>query len=98
MATIAERTGCKAFDSLLFITAKMHHYRSSHLPTLLQVAAYWVGAQHSFSLSHHFPTSLQVTAEPHTEGLNPCNALQLISQYDVILDASDNPATRYLVR
>ena len=33
----------------------------------------------------------------HTEALTPANALQLISQYDVVLDASDNAPTRYLI-
>jgi len=38
---------------------------------------------------------LQVVA--HTEGFLPGNALQLAAQYDVIVDASDNAATRYLI-
>lgn len=32
----------------------------------------------------------------HTEGLFPANSLDILGQYDVIVDASDNPATRYL--
>lgn len=31
-------------------------------------------------------------------GFRPGNALALVEGYDVVVDASDNPATRYLVR
>lgn len=34
----------------------------------------------------------------HTDGLHARNALQLIGAYDLVLDASDNAATRYLIR
>lgn len=33
----------------------------------------------------------------HTEGFNPSNALELVRQYDVVVDASDNAPTRYLI-
>ena len=32
----------------------------------------------------------------HKQGLLPANALELVSAYDVVLDASDNAPTRYL--
>lgn len=38
-----------------------------------------------------------VKIETHAERLNATNALELIGQYDVVLDGSDNFATRYLV-
>lgn len=38
-----------------------------------------------------------IKIETHLDGLTPANAVELISRYDVVLDASDNPATRYLV-
>lgn len=38
-----------------------------------------------------------VRVEPHATVLSPANALALISGYDVVLDGSDNFATRYLV-
>ncbi len=40
--------------------------------------------------------SIQV--EAHLEGLTPANAVQLVKQYDVVVDASDNAPTRYLIR
>ena len=33
----------------------------------------------------------------HLEGLTPANALSLISLYDIVVDASDNAPTRYLL-
>ena len=33
----------------------------------------------------------------HTEALTSQNALSLISQYDVVLDCTDNAPTRYLI-
>ncbi|KAK3355439.1 hypothetical protein B0H65DRAFT_48048 [Neurospora tetraspora] len=33
----------------------------------------------------------------HTTHITPLNAADLISQYDLILDCTDNPATRYLI-
>lgn len=33
----------------------------------------------------------------HTEALAPSNALQLVNIYDIVVDASDNAPTRYLV-
>lgn len=38
-----------------------------------------------------------VVVEAHNKRLNPENALELISRYDIIADGSDNFATRYLV-
>lgn len=38
-----------------------------------------------------------IVVETHTQGLTPANAVSLVSQYDVVVDASDNPPTRYLV-
>lgn len=39
-----------------------------------------------------------VKVEVHTNGLTPANALDIVTQYDVVVDASDNPPTRYLIR
>lgn len=33
----------------------------------------------------------------HTEALAPSNALQLVRGYDIVVDASDNAPTRYLI-
>lgn len=33
----------------------------------------------------------------HGDGFNETNALELVKQYDVVVDASDNVSTRYLV-
>ncbi|EFN55933.1 hypothetical protein CHLNCDRAFT_22673 [Chlorella variabilis] len=41
-------------------------------------------------------SSIQV--ETHLEGLTPANAVHLVRQYDVVVDASDNAPTRYLIR
>jgi adenylyltransferase/sulfurtransferase len=38
-----------------------------------------------------------VALEAHGERLSPANALPLVSAYDVVIDGSDNFATRYLV-
>ncbi|MEM6795603.1 MAG: molybdopterin-synthase adenylyltransferase MoeB [Acidobacteriota bacterium] len=38
-----------------------------------------------------------VRFEPHEERLRASNARQLVSQYDLVVDGSDNAATRYLV-
>ncbi|CAI7898634.1 unnamed protein product, partial [Closterium sp. NIES-54] len=37
-----------------------------------------------------------ITVETHSHGFTPANAVHLVSRYDVLLDASDNVATRYL--
>ncbi|CAI5951036.1 unnamed protein product [Closterium sp. NIES-64] len=37
-----------------------------------------------------------ITVETHSHGFTPANAVHLVSSYDVLLDASDNVATRYL--
>lgn len=38
-----------------------------------------------------------VKVVPHQEVLNSMNAVEILSNYDVIVDASDNVATRYLL-
>src|SRR6266581_1986390 len=38
-----------------------------------------------------------VTVEPHSVRLTAANALDLVSRYDLVVDGSDNFATRYLV-
>ena len=38
---------------------------------------------------------LQLVA--HTEGLTPSNAVELVEQYDVVVDATDNAQARYLL-
>lgn len=35
--------------------------------------------------------------EVHKKAITPKNALQLVSQYDVVLDCTDNAPTRYLI-
>jgi len=40
-------------------------------------------------------SSIQV--EEYTEGFTPENALEIVDSYDVVLDASDNAPTRYLI-
>jgi adenylyltransferase/sulfurtransferase len=37
-----------------------------------------------------------VTLVPHPEGITPANALALVSQYDLVLDGTDNFSARYL--
>ncbi len=37
-------------------------------------------------------------AEPHVCEFTRESAVRLVEQYDVVLDASDNPPTRYLIR
>ncbi len=44
------------------------------------------------------PHSCCTQVEAHACGFRPDNALALVERYDVVVDASDNPATRYLVR
>uniref|UniRef100_A0A1B6LZH7 Adenylyltransferase and sulfurtransferase MOCS3 homolog n=1 Tax=Graphocephala atropunctata TaxID=36148 RepID=A0A1B6LZH7_9HEMI len=39
----------------------------------------------------------RVEVQPYQLQLNSSNALELVSQYDIVVDASDNVATRYLV-
>jgi adenylyltransferase/sulfurtransferase len=38
-----------------------------------------------------------VSVQTHLQGLTPSNAVDIISQYDVVIDASDNAPTRYLI-
>jgi adenylyltransferase/sulfurtransferase len=35
--------------------------------------------------------------DTHLQGLSAANAVQLVQQYDTVIDASDNPPTRYLI-
>ena len=39
-----------------------------------------------------------VDVQVHEQGLTATNALGIVAQYDVVMDCSDNPPTRYLVR
>lgn len=39
-----------------------------------------------------------VRVETHCQGFTPANAVALVRQYDVVVDASDNAPTRYLIR
>ncbi|KAG9471852.1 hypothetical protein GDO78_022503 [Eleutherodactylus coqui] len=48
-------------------------------------------------LTSHFRLNSSVEYVPYQMMLNPMNALQLIQQYDVIADCSDNVPTRYLI-
>lgn len=41
-------------------------------------------------------SSIQVTT--NTDGLRPENAIEMVSGFDVVIDASDNIPTRYLAR
>lgn len=74
---------------------------ASHLPFLLQVihTESRVG-MHKATSAAMSCTALNsgVTIEQHLEGFTPANAVQIVQQYDVVLDASDNPPTRYLIR
>jgi adenylyltransferase/sulfurtransferase len=38
-----------------------------------------------------------VAVQTHLQGLTPSNAVDIISQYSVVIDASDNAPTRYLI-
>ncbi|KAK3233854.1 Adenylyltransferase and sulfurtransferase MOCS3 [Cymbomonas tetramitiformis] len=38
-----------------------------------------------------------ITISAHHHGLSPDNALQLVQSYDVVLDCTDNPPSRYLL-
>lgn len=40
-------------------------------------------------------SGLVLQVEVHRDGLTPCNALDLVRQYDIVVDASDNAPTRY---
>lgn len=57
-----------------------------------------VGISKSVSIKEHLAklnSSIKVTA--YEEQLNSQNALQIIENYDIVLDATDNVATRYLL-
>ena len=49
------------------------------------------------SLFHNFSLNSQIKVDEHPVQLNSSNALQIMKSYNVVLDASDNPSTRYLV-
>lgn len=38
-----------------------------------------------------------VAVDTYAHGFYPSNALDIVSKYDVVVDATDNPATRYLI-
>ncbi|OHE96213.1 ThiF family protein [Colletotrichum orchidophilum] len=38
-----------------------------------------------------------VTYRPHTQHLTPYNADEIVSQYDLVLDCTDHPTSRYLI-
>lgn len=38
-----------------------------------------------------------IAIDRHKDGFTPLNAVHLVKQYDVVVDASDNPSTRYLI-
>ncbi|GIL95722.1 hypothetical protein Vretimale_1687 [Volvox reticuliferus] len=38
-----------------------------------------------------------IQVEAHTRGFTPATALELVELYDVVIDATDNPPTRYLI-
>lgn len=40
----------------------------------------------------------EVKIERYSEGLEPSNAISIIEKFDVVVDASDNAPTRYLIR
>lgn len=39
-----------------------------------------------------------VSVELYKEGFTPANAVDMVERYDVVVDASDNAPTRYLIR
>lgn len=39
----------------------------------------------------------ELVVDTYPEGLNPCNAADIIARYDLIIDCCDNFATRYLI-
>ena len=41
--------------------------------------------------------SLSLQIDVYRDGFTPANALQLVKEYDVVIDASDNAPTRYLI-
>ena len=45
---------------------------------------------------HELNSSVDV--QLHMEGFTAANAVGIVDAYDVVLDCSDNPATRYLIR
>lgn len=57
-----------------------------------------IGVSKAISLKEHLATlnsSISVTA--YTEQLNSSNAMKIIEDYDIVLDATDNVVTRYLL-
>ena len=59
-------------------------------------------AARTHALTGHAATSLHalhaLQVDTHLSGLTPATAQGLVGAYDVVLDCSDNPATRYLIR
>ena len=45
---------------------------------------------------HNLNSSLAV--ELHLKGVTPENVIDIVDEYEVVIDASDNAPTRYLVR
>src|SRR6266446_6102998 len=71
-------------------------------PALLYLAAAGVGTlgvvdDDAVSLSNLQRQVIHATLEPHGVRLTAANALDLVSRYDLVVDGSDNFATRYLV-
>lgn len=48
-------------------------------------------------LAEVFSAAVMLQIDVHKEALTPQNALSLISQYDIVLDCTDNAPTRYLI-
>ena len=45
----------------------------------------------------HFRLNSKITCTPYHLALNSSNALEIIQKYDIVVDATDNVATRYLL-
>lgn len=52
---------------------------------------------HPPSLVRRPSTHIPPPTPPQTQPFTPANAARLVAGYDLVLDASDNPATRYLL-
>eukprot|EP01023_Acetabularia_acetabulum_P015817 TRINITY_DN17746_c1_g2_i3.p1 TRINITY_DN17746_c1_g2~~TRINITY_DN17746_c1_g2_i3.p1 ORF type:complete len:457 (-),score=53.90 TRINITY_DN17746_c1_g2_i3:862-2151(-) len=71
---------------------------SSNLHRQIAHSEHNVGMHKALSLKHscqQLNSTIQVNV--YKEGLNASNALQIACEYDIIVDASDNAPTRYLV-
>ena len=53
--------------------------------------------KYSFMQSHSLRLNSKCTLRPFQVLLNSENALEILGQFDVIVDATDNVATRYLL-